>query len=182
MQSAKLPTAAIKSGDIDGLSRVYSEWGGLICEVNERILREASGWEMEVRSPWRRVMPGLLFTGFGGPTSSSLYITNERIVLIRKIDSWRELKGELSPLGIPKALEKEAKLRKLVASGARQFCELWPARLHLSRMKRFSRPRSVIDLFLAGDDGKQYAVTFWRPQGTDEDTLTLIQSCFVKKQ
>lgn len=180
MQSRQLPRPAVKSGDIDGLDKVYSEWGGLICGPDEQIIREVSGWEMEVRSPWRRVLPGLIFSGFGGSTSSSLYITNDRIVLIRKIDAWRELKGELSPLGLPKALEKESKLRKLQSSGGRQFCAIWPGRLRLSRMKKFTQPRSLIDLFVTSEDGKQYAVTYWKPQGTDEETLSLIESRFVQ--
>ncbi len=170
----------MKVGDIDGLGSVYSEWGGLLCGEREQVIGEAEAWEMEARTPWRRVLPGMLFSGFGGPTSSKLYVTNVRIVLIRKVDAWRELKGEMSPLGLPKAADKSTKLRRLQARGAMQFCEIWPSRFRVARIRKFTRPRSLIDIFLIGDDGKQYALTYWMPQGTDARTLGLIESRFSR--
>jgi len=35
-----------------------------------------------------------------------------------------------------------------------------------------------LDLRLIGTDGRQYAITIWKTDGTDPDTLTLIQSRF----
>ncbi len=166
------------AGDCNGLGKVYSQWGGLIPRVGEQIIRSADDWEMNVRSPWRAVLPGMIFMGFAGPISSKLYITSERIVLIRKIDTWRELKGELTPLGLPKAAEKEAVLKKLQAMGARQFCEIWPRRLRITKVKRHGRPAHAIDFFLIGSDELQYAVSFWKPKGSEPDLVPVIESRF----
>ncbi len=172
--------AIVRAGDRNGLGIVYSSWGGLICRSNESILRTAEGWDMNVRSPWRRVLPKLIFTGFGGDVSSTLYVTTTRIVLIRKIDTWRELKGDLTPLGLPNAAAREVELRNLQATGARQYCTIEPQNLTLMKWKKFSKPRSVLDLFVIGTDSRQYAITIWKPKGVDDETLSLIESRFPR--
>lgn len=170
----------VRAGDLDGLGRVYSEWGGLLITTDEQLIRTADDWEMDVRSPWRSVLPGMIFMGFTSPTSSKLFVTNKRIVLVRKIDTWRELKGELTPLGLPKAAEREIVLRKLQARGARQFCEIWPSQLRIAKVKRHGRPAHSVDLFLVGNDGKQYAVSFFRPKGSEPELVPLIESRFLR--
>ena len=170
----------VRSGDMDGLNSVYASDGTLIPQHGESIVKTSDGWDMEVSSPWRRLLPNLIFTGFAGTASSRLYITSVRIVLLRDIDSWRELKGELTPLGIPNAAAKEVKLRKLRAVGARQYCEIFPQSLRIVRMKRSARRRSWMDLRLIGADNHQYTITLWKTNGTDEETASLIESMFPR--
>ncbi len=180
MTPDKRKMQVVRAGDYEGLGKVYSQWGGLLTRVDEQVLRTAEDWEMDVRSPWRSVLPGMIFMGFTGPTSSSLFVTTQRIVLVRKIDTWRELKGELTPLGLPKAAEKEVVLRKLQAKGARQFCELWTNELRIVKMKKHGKPVHSLDLFLLGSDGRQYAVSFFRPKGTEPALIPLIESRFSR--
>jgi len=180
MKGSNPSQAVVRAGDRDGLGTVYSTWGGLICHSGESILKTAEGWDMEVSSPWRRFLPKLIFTGFGGEVSSNLYVTTTRMVLIRKIDTWRELKGELTPLGLPNAAAREVELRNLQAAGARQYCAIEPQNLTLVKSKKFSKPRSVLDLFVIGTDGRQYAITIWKPKGVDDETLSLIESRFPR--
>ena len=116
--------------------------------------------------------------GFGGKASSKLFVTSRRIVLVRDIDPWRELKGELTPLGIPTAAAKEAKLKKLKSLGARQYCEIRPADLRIVKEKSFDRPQSWVNLHLVGVDGKQYGITLWKTDGSDQETRALIESQF----
>lgn len=169
---------SVHAGDIDGLGSVYSESGGLIAESGEEILRTADGWEINVRSPWRTVLPKIVFAGFGKKASSKLYVTTERIVLVRDIDVWREIKGELTPLGIPGATAKEIHLKKLKERGARHYCQIWPRELKLVK-KKLGRS-SWLDLRLLGKDGKQYAVTMWKTDGLDAETLGLVESRFAR--
>jgi len=119
-----------------------------------------------------------MFSGFGGRASSKLFVTNKRIVLVRDIDPWRELKGELTPLGLPNAAAKEARLKRAKSLGARQYCEIRPPDLRVVRRKSVDRPRSWISLRLVGIDGKQYAVTLWKTDGPDQITRTLIETQF----
>jgi hypothetical protein len=169
----------IRTGDIEGLDKVYSESGGLILKSGERTLKVAEGWDLDIISPWRRILPKTVFSGFGGQASSKLYVTTERLVLVRNIDVWREVKGELTPLGLPAAAAKEIHLKELKSSGAMQFCELRPRQLRVVRKKRMDKRWSWLDLRVLGDDGKQYAITVWKTDGVDPDTLSLIESQFA---
>lgn len=178
MESGGKAYPIVRAGDLDGFGRVYSDAGGLITESGEAILRATTGWDANISSPWRRFLPRITFAGFGGQASSKLFVTNKRIVLVRDIDSWRELKGELTPLGLPTAAAKEAQLRKLKSVGARQYCEIRPRDLRVVKKKSFDRPRSWVSLRLIGTDGKQYAITLWKTDGPDQETRVLIESQF----
>jgi len=178
MESGGNSQPIVRAGDLDGLGRVYSEAGGLITESGEEILKATTGWDANVSSPWRRILPKIMFSGFGGQDSSKLFVTNKRIVLVRDIDSWRELKGELTPLGLPTAAAKEARLKKLRSLGARQYCEMHPQNLRVVKQRSLDRPRSWVSLRLIGTDGKKYAVTLWKTDGPDQETRTLIESQF----
>jgi hypothetical protein len=178
MDSAEQSSLSVRVGDLDGLGKIYSVAGDLIPAQGEKILALSHGWDANVSSPWRRVLPKVIFAGFGGKASSKLFVTTERVVLIREIDVWRELKEELSPLGIPTAAAKEVRLKQLKASGTRQFCEIWPRNFRVVKMKKLDRGRSWLDLRLLGNDGRQYEIILWKTDGLDTETLSLIQSRF----
>jgi hypothetical protein len=178
MESTDQARPVVRAGDLDGLGTTYSLSGDLVLASGERIVRVAEGWDMDVVSPWRRVLPKTIFSGFSGKISSKLFVTTDRIVLIRSIDAWREIKGELTPLGLPAAAAKEIYLKRLKAAGAWQFCEIWPQALRVVKHKKLERRWSWLALRLLGSDGKQYGVTLWKAGGLDPDTLTLLQSRF----
>src|SRR5437867_10485010 len=152
----------VRAGDLDGLRRIYSETSGLITKSDEEILKAVTGWDVNVQSPWRKFLPKFVFMGFEGRTSSKLFVTNKRIVLVRDIDPWRELKGELTPLGIPTAAAKEAKLKKLKSLGARQYCEIRPADLRIVKEKRCDRPQAGVNLHHVAVNGTLQGSTLGR--------------------
>ena len=179
MEATKDQRPVVRTGDLDGLGKVYSEWGGLITKSGEEILKTFEGWDLDVSSPWRKVLPKTIFAGFGGKASSKLFVTTDRIVLVREIDVWRELKEELSPLGVPAAAAKEVHLRRLKSAGVRQFCEIWPRNFRVVKMKRIDKRWSSLDLRLVGIDGRRYEVIISKTDGLDPLTLTFIQSQFT---
>ncbi len=178
MTEGRSPGVVVRGGDLDGLEVIYSRDGNLILHTGESLLRTGHGWDMEASSPWRRLLPSLIFTGFGGTASSRLYITTARIVLVRDIDTWRELKGELTPLGIPNAAAKEIKLQKLRAIGVREYCEVLPGALRIVRMRRSARKRSWLDFQLLDMGDRQYALTLWKTDGRDEETASMVETMF----
>ncbi len=141
----------------------------------------ATGWDMDAFSPWRRLMPKSIFLGFNTKASSKLFITSARIVLIREIDPWRETSDQMTPLGIPNAAAKKVDLQKLKESGAREFCEVHTSGLSLVSAKRYTRRGSMIDMRLLGEDGNQYAVSYWKTDGKDDKILGLIESQFGRQ-
>ena len=178
MSSAAAIDEVVHVGDLAGLGRVYSEEGALITNPGETILKVGEGWDMDVSSPWRKILPNIVFAGFEGKASSKLYVTTQRLVLVREIDTWRELKEEMSPLGIPTAAAKEVHLRGLKRAGIRQFCEIRPRDLRVVKIRRVDRRWSWLGLRAVGKNGRRYAITIYKTAGFDPDTLSIIQSQF----
>lgn len=171
--------APIRAGDKNGYGSVYDSSGKLVGAPGESYLEVREGWDMNVRSPWRRVVPTILFMGFSGRARSKLYITTQRIVLIREIDPWRQLAGEMTVLGAPTAIAEEAELRKSKAAGVRQFCVVQTSALKRISSRKYTKRGSRLDLKLLGNDEKQYAISFWKTYGNDHKMLSLIEEQFT---
>src|SRR5437667_9925312 len=141
METTTDSSAGVRAGDSEGLGRVYSESGDIVLIPDEEVLKTSPGWDIDVTSPWRKILPKLIFAGLSGKASSDLYITNQRIVLLREIDLWRELREELSPLRIPSAAAKERHLRRPESAGVRQHSERQPGNFRAVRRNRPNRRR-----------------------------------------
>lgn len=168
----------VLAGDAQGQGSIYSGDGRYIVRRGETILRFAEAWDANILSPWRKVLPHIIFEGFNGRATSTLYITTHRVVLIREIDVWRELKGEFTVLGAPNAAAKEWFLSELKRRGVRQFCVINCANLKVIKSKKYVRPKSLIYLRALGRDGKRYGISMWKTDGTDEETLAALASQF----
>ena len=123
-------------------------------------------------------MPKILFMGFNGKATSRLYVTSSRVVVIREIDAWRELSGEMTPLGMPTADAKETRLKNLKAAGVRQYCELRTHRLKCASSRKYMKHGSRLDLQLIDDAGVQYAVSLWKTDGRNDRILSLVEAQF----
>lgn len=172
--------ASVRAGDVEGRGSIYDLTGNLIPRVGEFILRRALGWEADVRSPWRRFLPKMVFAGYRGKSRSTLYVTSHRIVLVRDVDTWREVSGEMNLLGLPNAVAKEARLGEIRAAGVRQFCEILPQQLTIISSKKYVKRGSMIDMRLLDSAGRQYAISIWKSDGRDDETLALIESRFTR--
>lgn len=170
--------SAVRAGDVRGRLILYDAAGELVPEEGERILKVAKGWDMTACTPWRRFFPKVIFLGLNKPASSRLYVTSSRVVLLRDIDSWRQVAGDMTPLGIPNAVATKVELDRLSSAGVRQYCEVRPGALRLVRARRSAKPGAWLGLRLIGDDGLRYAVSFWKTDGEDSETLSLIETRF----
>src|SRR5437899_7677542 len=63
--------------------------------------------------------------------------------------------GELTPLGVPTAAAKEARLKKVKSLGARQYCEIRPRNLRVVKRRSLDRPRSWVSLRLIGTEDRK---------------------------
>jgi hypothetical protein len=84
-----------------------------------------------------------------------MYVTTDRLIFLREIDIWKEVKPLLTPLGLPAASEKESKLKRLKARGARQYCEVFPSLLRLVHVKRKS---GLLRFRLIAKNGDKYEI------------------------
>src|SRR5437879_10277894 len=112
-----------------------------------------------------------IFRPRAGSPSGTLHLTSERLIYLRNIDVWKEIKPLLTPLGIPAAAEKESRLERLKAQGARQYCEVNFPQFHLAGIKR----RSWFMRFrLLASDGTRSEL-FWRTDQEDADVVTFLE-------
>ena len=162
----------IRAGDVDGLGHVYSEFGGPILGAAETILAERRGWDVAAYSSWRIFFPKPIFHPLPGSPSGTLHLTSERLIFLRRIDVWKEVKPLLTPLGIPAAAEKESRLKRLKAQGARQYCEVFLSQFRLVGIKRRSW---FIRFRLLTADGGKYEL-FLRTGKEDSDFFDLLES------
>lgn len=178
MTKKKPSSTIVRTGDLVGLGTVYDSSGRLVLLPSESVLVETKGWDMEVCLGWRRFLPQIIFEGFNGPVSSTLYVTTERVVLIRDIDVWRETKADMSPLGIPGGVAKAVDLKRLASAGAREFCELRPRQMQVAGLRRLKKLQAWLDFHLVGSDGQRYEVLLCKIGGEDVETATLLESRF----
>ena len=180
MTKEAVQSTLVRVGDLSGLGSIYDVSGQLILKTDERILKVAEGWDLQARLGWKRLLPQVIFDGFNSPVKSALYVTTDRVVLIRDIDVWRETKSDMSILGIPGGVAKAADLKRLARLGAREYCELVPRKLHVSSLRRLKKLRAWLDFKLVGEDGQKYAILLSKVEGEDEETSALLESQFPR--
>ena len=142
----------IRAGDVDGLGRLYSEFGGPMFQAHETVLAQRQGCDVAAYGSWRIFFPRRLFYPLPGNPSGTLHLTSERLIFIRNIDIWKEVKPLLTPLGVPTAVERESKLKGMKAIGARQYCEVSYSGHKLIRVKR--KPGLLHLRFMTRDNRK----------------------------
>ena len=141
--------APVHGGDVDGIGRLYSENGNLILLPQERLIGQRANCDVAVYASWRIIFPKSIFRPQPGTPSGTLFVTSSRLVFIRNIDVWKEVKPLLTPLGLPAAAEKEADLSKKKSVGARQYCEILLTHLRVVELKR--KPWQIRIRLLSGD-------------------------------
>ena len=161
----------VRAGDIDGLGRVYSEFGGPILRPHEKVLHQRENCEAAIYGSWRLFFPKRLFDSLPGNPSGTIHVTSERVIFLREIDIWKEVKPLLTPLGLPTAAQKEARLKQLKARGARQYCVLSPSALKLIRLRR--KP-ALFHARLLATDGAKYEF-FVRTDKDDSGFFDLLE-------
>jgi len=145
----------ISVGDIDGLGRVYAETGSLVTNSSEKVITTRSGCDLHVSESWRSLFVRTLFAVAPGKLAGRLHLTDRRMVLIRDIDVWKEVKPLLTPLGFPAAAEKHSRLKEIKARGARQYCEIDLATVSISHAREKS---TMLFLYITGSNGQKYRV------------------------
>jgi len=138
MKDSTAALAPVYCGDVDGMGRVYSENGNLILLPQERLIGQRANCDLAAYGSWRILFPKSIFRSQPGTPSGTLFVTSGRLVFIRNIDVWKQVKPLLTPLGLPAAAEKEAALSKKKSVGARQYCEILLAPVWVIQLRRKS--------------------------------------------
>jgi len=150
-----MPPSPIRAGDLDGLRSVYSESGAPILAPGEGLLRSRGACELAVMNSWRILGSKEIFSEMSPPNQGNVFVTDLRLVFVREINIWKEVKPLMTPLGIPAGLARDSKLGAIKARGGRQYCEMLTSDLRLHRARH--RKKST-DMYLEGSDGRRYEV------------------------
>ena len=176
MATNPLSTPPICSGDLDGLGRVYSATGALVLFSGEELLATQDGCDLHASESWRSFFAKTLFSAIPGKVTGKLYLTDRRLVLIRDVDVWKEVKPLLTPLGLPTAAQKEARLKDLKSRGARQYCEIQQQLVTLSRSRE---NRSMLFLYLTTTSQRRYRVVIY-VEAADTSLFPAIKARFAR--
>ncbi len=147
--------AGIEVGDLDGLNRIYGPDGGVLTKSGETVLGVRDRCELGAFESWRKLFAPLVFESLRGASAGRVFVTTERLVFLREIDTWKQVKASMSPLGLPGAVVKEAELNRIKGAGGRQYFQLWTSGFSLAWAKRVD---GLIGLRLVGRDGRKWRV------------------------
>ncbi len=108
-------------GQLDGLNRIYDRDGQLIVQANEKILSRSTGESIFVK----QVLSDSSATVVERTKEPAwLYVTDRRIVFIRKPEPFEAARYSLNPLGLGDAVDKALKARQLRKAGAYEYVEV----------------------------------------------------------
>lgn len=160
---------SMRVGDIGGRGRIYDKDGRLILLQGEIILKEVHDDNLIAVKGKGRIFRKRLI----GATKErgTTYLTNRRLVFIRKPDAWLRFKTYGTPLGMGTAAAEALKARDILKFEAMEFLEVY-----YSEVKSFkSRGSKWADLFLMDDDGIPVRVMLDRRDRNDDKLLLLEQ-------
>ncbi len=162
----------VKSGDLSGKGVVYDDEGKLIQRPNERILHSS----LEHNIYAKRLAPRQKHPRIFEPSKEEgfLYITDQRIVFIRKPDPWRAAWLDLTPVGISEALPKAMAAKDLKALKACRYIEVPYSEIVSFRVKR-GRYATII----AEDSMQRLLVEIYRKNRVD-NKLDLLEQALPK--
>lgn len=158
----------VRYGDFGGKDVVYDDQGRLIIRPNETVLLTSSEQNIYARclSP-KRKHPRIL-----EPTKESglLYITNQRIVFIRRPDPWLAAWRDLTPVGIGDAVAKAMMARDLRALKACYYIEIPLHEIVSAEVKR-----GKYATIIAADASEKVLLVLNRKNRADNKLIVLTQ-------
>ncbi len=162
----------VRFGDLSGKGIVYDDEGRLIPKLNERILHES----MEQNIYAKRLAPRQRHSRIFEPSKEEgfLYITDERMVFIRKPDAWRAAWLDLTPVGLSAAVAKGLAAKDLKALKACRYLEI-----PYKEVVSFVVPRGKYATIIAADSSQRLLVEVYR-KNRDDRKLSVLQRAVLE--
>jgi len=175
-----VPLAAIRAGDLDGLWSVYTSSGDVVLEPGEHVVRRRVACELAAFDVSKRFRSRSIFASLRGPPTGTLFVTDRRMIFVRDIDVWREVKPLMTPLGMPTGIAESYKLKAVKAQGGRRYCIIPRAGLRLKLARRWARGRGGrTRLRVDGEDGSRYEIYIYT-EPNDPEFLSVVEGRFAR--
>jgi len=139
----------MKIGHLDGKGIVYDSEGTVILDKDERLTGRFENVFLDITGAWRTWCVRNVFPGEPGRTVC--YVTDRRIVFVRRPDVYKAGAYLMTPLGAPQGAADMYKASMILRAGGFEYCELTPGDLWFYR-----RVRTGVVLLLM-DKGRKYA-------------------------
>ena len=139
----------MKIGHLDGKDRIYDSEGELILKANERLHGRYQNVFLDITNAWRTWLVGCLFAGDAG--RMICYITDQRIVFVRRPDVHKAGAYLMTPYGAAEGIADMYKARKILEKGGFEYCEILP-----DDVRFFRKVRTGVILLLI-DKGRKHA-------------------------
>lgn len=148
----------MKVGDIDGVDTIYTENGELILRPNEKNLySESNSHALDVNTNWKPWGKCVYDSNAG---DGNFYITDQRLVHIRKPNPWKAAKGDATLLGLPRAIAKYMRTKDLENLNVCEYCEIEYNDIKKYRAKHsIFGDRTYINIYFLNENGEK----FWSP-------------------
>ena len=117
----------MRVGSLDGKGVFYSDDGRPILKPGETLIRVVTDAYAQVIPGWGRILAGkgpVLIDGYAG--KGTWYITNERMLFIRKPDSKNAKRWLMNPIEFADGVDEVLRVRHVNQAGGFDYCEvLW---------------------------------------------------------
>ncbi len=158
----------VSFGELNGKDVVYDRDGRLILTSAETILLVSPEQNMYVECLEPKIKDSTIFQAT--KEEGSLYITNRRLVFIRKPDPWRAAWRDLTPFGVGDAAAKALRAKDLRALGAFEYFEV-----PLTEITSFNVKRGKYATIIASDDHTKLRIEIDRKNSQDRKLVLLQQ-------
>lgn len=139
----------MRLGDLDGKNRVYDSEGIVILAKSERLIGKYENVFLDITGAWRTWCVRNIFPGDAG--RAVCYVTDRRIVFVRRPDVYKAGAYLMTPVGAPQGVADMYKARTILEAGGFEYCELLP-----DDFRFYRKVRTGVVLLLM-DKGKKYA-------------------------
>ena len=138
----------MKLGHVDGKNRIYDPDGNLILQPSEKLLGKYENVFLDISKAWRVWFVDSIFPGEAGRVVC--YLTNRRIVFIRRPDVHKAGAYLMTPYGATQAIADRYKARMILKAGGFEYCEI-----SADNFRFYKKFRTGLNLLL-NDDGQKY--------------------------
>lgn len=144
----------MRSGDIDGKGIIYDHYGRLVTYEGEslvRVVRNTVGYVLPNWGSWVRGRAVInTFSGKG-----DWWITDKRVVFIRKPNSKGVKRWRTTPLEVAGGLDEILRIRYVLRNGGYDYCEVLYDDVRFYKMHR-NRKRGELLLMVSGRKYQMY--------------------------
>jgi len=164
----------MRIGHLDGKNSVYDVEGQLILDSDEVLLSRHIGVDLNVTKSWRTwFMNSVIETEAG---SFSCFMTDKRLVFIRRPDQWKASAYLMTPYGAPGGIADSYRAKEIAEAGGYEYYEVG-----LEDIKHYKTYPNCVDILVLSSDGVKHRATVMNGGARPPIRRTLLRVLMANK-